>query len=95
MLTFFKREDTILCLHIYTGIDITPQCLKMAKKSRIQHCERSELRLHFEWTKVHEKSQACGQIVLPDGSLLIGQQLKENAEFEKTKMRHFVDFQTL
>ena len=22
-------------------------------KSRIQHCERSELRLHFEWTKVH------------------------------------------
>ena len=20
-------------------------------KSRIQHCERSELRLHFEWTK--------------------------------------------
>ena len=23
------------------------QCLKIAKKSRIQHCERSELRLHF------------------------------------------------
>ena len=23
------------------------------RKSRIQHCERSELRLHFEWTKVH------------------------------------------
>ena len=22
-------------------------------KSIIQHCERSELRLHFEWTKVH------------------------------------------
>ena len=22
------------------------------QKSRIQHCERSELRLHFEWTKV-------------------------------------------
>ena len=22
------------------------------RKSRIQHCERSELRLHFEWTKV-------------------------------------------
>ena len=22
-------------------------------KSRIQHCERSELRLHFEWTKVN------------------------------------------
>ena len=23
------------------------------KKSLIQHCERSELRLHFEWTKVY------------------------------------------
>ena len=22
------------------------------RKSLIQHCERSELRLHFEWTKV-------------------------------------------
>ena len=21
------------------------------------HCERSELRLHFEWTKVHQKCQ--------------------------------------
>ena len=26
-------------------------------KSLIQHCERSELRLHFEWTKVHQKCQ--------------------------------------
>ena len=23
------------------------------RKSLIQNCERSELRLHFEWTKVH------------------------------------------
>ena len=27
------------------------QCLKIAQKSRILHCERSELRLHFERTK--------------------------------------------
>ena len=27
------------------------------RKSLIQHCERSELRLHFEWTKAHEKCQ--------------------------------------
>ena len=27
------------------------------RKSLIQHWERSELRLHFEWTKVHKKSQ--------------------------------------
>ena len=25
------------------------------RKSIIQHCERSELRLHFEWTKVNKK----------------------------------------
>ena len=29
------------------------QCLKITEKSLIQHCEGSELRLHFEWTKVH------------------------------------------
>ena len=26
-------------------------------KSLIQNCERSELRLQFEWTKVHQKCQ--------------------------------------
>ena len=25
---------------------------KNHRKSRIQHCERSELRLYFEWTKI-------------------------------------------
>ena len=30
------------------------------RKSRIQHCERSELRLHFEWTKV-DKNAKNGQ----------------------------------
>ena len=33
------------------------RCLKITEKSLIQHCERSELRLHFEWTKVHKKCQ--------------------------------------
>ena len=68
------------------------------RKSLIQHCERSELRLHFEWTKVNWKCQkwsilatlwkpeACGQAVLPDKSALIGQKLVENA---KIQMRHF------
>ena len=27
------------------------------RKSPIQHCEQSELRLHFERTKVHQKCQ--------------------------------------
>ena len=29
------------------------RCLKVSQKSLIQHCERSELGLHFEWTKVN------------------------------------------
>ena len=29
------------------------RCLKITEKSLIQHCERSELRLHFELAKVH------------------------------------------
>ena len=28
------------------------RCLKITEKSLIQRCERSELRLHFEWTKL-------------------------------------------
>ena len=32
---------------------LTSRCLKITEKSLIQHCERSELRLQFEWTKVH------------------------------------------
>ena len=35
-----------------TGVENT-QCLKIVQKSRIHHCERSELRLHFENTKGH------------------------------------------
>ena len=64
------------------------------RKSLIQHCERSELRLHFEWTKVNSKCQkwsilanfwkpeACGQTVLPDRSVLIGQKLVENTKIQ-------------
>ena len=55
--------------------------LENRRKSLIQHCERSELRLHFEWTKVYQKCpkwliwnpEAYGQIVLPDRSILIEQ----------------------
>ena len=31
----------------------TARCLKITEKVSIQHCERSELRLHFEWTQVN------------------------------------------
>ena len=68
------------------------------RKNIIPHCERSELRLHSEWTKVHQecqklsilasfcKPEACGQAVLPDRSVLLGQTLVENA---KIQIRHF------
>ena len=63
------------------------------RKSLIQHCERSELRLHFEWTIVIQKCQkwfilvsfwklkAFGQTELPDRSVLIGQKLPILASF--------------
>ena len=72
--------------------NITPTTVfENHRKSLIQDCERSELRLHFEWTKVNEKCQkcsilacfwkpeACGQTVLPDRSILIWQKLVKNA----------------
>ena len=71
--------------------------LENHRKSLIQHGERSELRLHFEWTKVNKKCQkwsnlasywkpkACGQTKLPDRPVLIGQTLVENAKIEKFK----------
>ena len=60
------------------------------RKSLIQHCERSGPRLHFEGTNVNWKCrkwsilasfwkpEACGQTVLPDRSVLIGQKLVKN-----------------
>ena len=38
------------------------------------------------------KSEACGQTVLPDRSVLIGQKLVENAKIQKIQMRHFEQF---
>ena len=54
------------------------------RKSLMQHCERNELRLHFELIKkakndpfwrFFEKPEACSQPVLPDRSVLIEQKL--------------------
>ena len=38
------------------------QCLKIAGKVSLflQHCERNELSLHFEWTKLHKKNTENG-----------------------------------
>ena len=48
--SFGEMQSQLVCFHI-------SQCLKITKKSLIQHCERSELRLHFQSTKVHKKCQ--------------------------------------
>ena len=39
--------------------------------------------------RVFLKPEACGQTVLPDRSVLLGQKLVENAKLPKTQMRHF------
>ena len=41
------------------------------------------------------KTEACGQAVLPDRSVLIGQKLVENAKIKKFKCDILDDFQTL
>ena len=47
-----RREAT---LFIYQNEEMFPlyHGVWKSQKSLIQHCERSELRLHFEWTKVN------------------------------------------
>ena len=77
------------------------------RKSIINHCERSELRLHFEWTKVIQKCQkwsilasfwkpdACGQTVLPDRSVLIGKKLVVKTNIQKFKCDILSNFQTM
>ena len=78
------------------------------RKSLIQHCERSELRLHFEWTKVKLKNAKNGPIwrvfenlklavkqSYQTGQFLVGQKLVENAKIQKFKCDNLGDFQTL
>ena len=36
-----------------------PTVFENHRKSLIQHCERSELFLHFEWTKVNKNANNC------------------------------------
>ena len=41
-----------------------------------------------------QKPKACGQTLLPDRSVLIGQKLVENAKIQKFKCDILSDFQT-
>ena len=39
----FQLESSLMQLTVFEN----------HRKSRMQHCERSELRLHFKWTEIH------------------------------------------
>ena len=60
--------------------DIIITVFENRPKSRIQYCERSELRLRFEWTKVNKKCQKWSWIQTVN---LIGQKLMKNPKIEK------------
>ena len=47
---------------------------------------------NFPFRRVFKKPEYCGQTVLPDRSLLIGQKLVENAEIQKFKCDILGDF---
>ena len=50
-----KSRELIRMLSSSTleGADIPGTVFENYIKSLIKHCERGELRFHFEWTKVH------------------------------------------
>ena len=69
------------------------------RKSLIQHCERSELHLHFELKMLKMvnlasfwKTEAFGQTVLPDMSIFNEQKLFKNANIQ---IRHFESFSNI
>ena len=65
----FSLEDQNGSVQVHT-------VLENHRKSLIsQHCERSELRLHFRVARILK-----GQTVLPDRFILIGQKLVKNAK---------------
>ena len=50
---FSAKNETFFDYFIDDCVALRHSVFKDLPKSRIQHCERSELRLHIEWTKVH------------------------------------------
>ena len=55
--TFLVRESPITFELSKRHIGDDSKVFENHRKSRIQHCARSELRLHFEWPKVNQKCQ--------------------------------------
>ena len=60
MLAFFVQSVSTFAIEdslVNAPLRYNNTVFKNHRKSLIQHCERSELRLHFEWTKVNQKCQ--------------------------------------
>ena len=53
------------------------------RKSRIQHCEQ---RLHFEWTKVHQKCQKWSIWRVFENLKLVGKQCYRTDHFKRAKL---------
>ena len=83
-----KNGGALIYIYFYTVFE-------NHRKSLIQHCERSDLRLHWSILASFWKPTACGQTVLPDRSILISQKLVENAKIQKFKCDILGDFQTM
>ena len=69
------------CIGLYVQMQVA-WCLKITEKSLIQHGERSELRLHFEWTKVNWKClNSVTRPVILNRTKIGGKCLTSNAIF--------------
>ena len=79
------------------------RCLKITEKVSFSIASEASYVYIFNGPKLIEnaklasfwKSEACGQSVLPDRSLLIGQKLVENARIKKFKCDILSNFQTM
>ena len=91
-------------MHRSSTLQLRRTVFENHRESLIQHCERSKLRLPFEWTKVNLKipknvhfgklwkPEACGQTVLPDRSVLTGQKLVEMPKVKNSNATFWVIF---
>ena len=85
----------------------TPQCLKITEKVSFNIASKASYVYILSGQKllknakngafwwVFWKLEACGQTVLPDRSVLIGQKLVENAKIQNLKCDILSNFQTM
>ena len=65
------------------------------RKSLIQYCERSELRLHFEWKKFIKNAKKCSKNVKPAVKQcyqIIGQKLSKNDKIKNSNETFWLIF---